>query len=414
MGSLNLSEPEKQIIKQELFHKEALNMRSKRRRISVFDFEPMSIIGKGAFGEVRVVRNKLTGEVQAMKKMSKQEMIRKNQITHVRSERNVLAFAENQWIVELKYSFQDDNSLYLVMEYLPGGDLMNILMKRDILPEDEARFYLAEMILAVESVHRMNYIHRDLKPDNVLIDRTGHLKLSDFGLCKQTNLAADFVAVKRVCEEEVSVASTRNSEFKRSRILAFSTVGTPDYIAPEVFNKQGYNETADWWSLGVIFYEMVVGYPPFFADDPSLTCQKILHWKKTLNIPREAGLSREASDLIKKLICDASERLGIRGAQEIKSHPFFKGINWDKIRETRAPWVPKLQSEWDTSNFDKYEETEPFYPQIKKKHKKDSNFTGYTFKKNEENYKSNLVEALKELDNLKMQPHRKASVPLRF
>jgi serine/threonine kinase 38 len=414
MGSLNLSEPEKQMIKQDIFRKEAINMRSMRRRTSVFDFESIAIIGKGAFGEVRVVRNKITGEIQAMKKMSKQEMIRKNQITHVRSERNVLAFADNPWIVELKSSFQDDSSLYLVMEYLPGGDLMNILMKRDILPEDEARFYIAELVLSVESVHKMSYIHRDLKPDNVLIDRTGHIKLSDFGLCKQANLTGDSFILKKNNEDEASVSSTKHSEYKRSRILAFSTVGTPDYIAPEVFNKQGYNETADWWSVGVILYEMVVGYPPFFADDPSLTCQKILHWKKTLNIPREAGLSREVTDLIKKLICDPNERLGSRGAQEIKNHPFFKGINWEKIRETRAPWMPKLQNEFDTSNFDKFEENEPFHPQVKRKHKKDSNFTGYTFKKSEENYRNNLVEALKELDNIKLQPHRKASVPLRF
>jgi serine/threonine kinase 38 len=229
------------------------------------------------------------------------------------------------------------------MEFLPGGDLMNILMKRDVLPEDEARFYIAETILAVESVHKMNYIHRDLKPDNVLIDRFGHVKLSDFGLCKHANVVDESQIVKKMCIEELSRASTPKGEYKRSRVLAYSTVGTPDYIAPEVFSKQGYNETVDWWSIGVIFYEMVVGYPPFFADEPSITCQKILHWKKTLNIPREAGISREAIDLIRRLVCDPAERLGSKyGVQEIKMHPFFRGIDWERIRDTKAPWVPKV------------------------------------------------------------------------
>lgn len=423
MGSLHLSDPEKHLIKQEIFHKEAENLRSRRRRISVFDFEPLVIIGKGAFGEVRLVRNKLTGEIQAMKKMSKQEMIKKNQIMHVRAERNVLAFAENPWIVDLKYSFQDENSLFLVMEYVPGGDLMTVLMKRDILPENEARFYIAELVSAVESVHKMNYIHRDLKPDNVLIDKRGHIKLSDFGLCKNTAVVGvtigDVVSLAggggggRRNGEEIGV--TRDGEHKRSRVLAYSTVGTPDYIAPEVFSKQGYNESADWWSVGVILFEMVVGYPPFYADEPNLTCQKILNWKKTLAIPREAGLSKETSDLIKRLVCDANERLGSRGAQEIKNHPFFKGIQWETLRDSKAPWIPKLSSEIDTSNFDKYEETEPFYPQVKrKKAKKDSDFSGYTFKKPEDNIKSHLVRALQELENFKSGPQRKASVPLRF
>ena len=150
------------------------------------------------------------------------------------------------------------------------------------------------------------------------------------------------LTVKKLNDEDFSKLSTRNSEYRRSRILAYSTVGTPDYIAPEVFGKQGYNESVDWWSIGVIFYEMVVGYPPFFADEPSITCQKILHWKKTLNIPREAGLSREATDLIRKLISDAGERLGSRGVYEIKAHPFFKGIDWDRMGDLRSPWTPKV------------------------------------------------------------------------
>lgn len=144
----------------------------------------MGIIGRGAFGEVRVCRWKENGQIVAVKKMKKKEMIYKNQVGHIRAERDVLAFADIPWIVELKCSFQDEKYLYLVMEYLAGGDLMTLLMKKDILTEAESKFYISELIVAVDSVHKMNYIHRDLKPDNILIDNQGHIKLSDFGLCK--------------------------------------------------------------------------------------------------------------------------------------------------------------------------------------------------------------------------------------
>jgi serine/threonine kinase 38 len=154
----------------------------------VFDFEPVAIIGKGAFGEVRLVRHKQTGELLAMKKMNKSEMVYKNQVQHVRAEKDILSQAKNPWIVDLKVSFQDEKFLYLAMEYLPGGDLMTLLIRKDILSEDESRFYIAESILAIESVHSLNYIHRDLKPDNILLDVRGHVKLTDFGLCKNAEI----------------------------------------------------------------------------------------------------------------------------------------------------------------------------------------------------------------------------------
>ena len=151
--------------------------------------------------------------------------------------------------------------------------------------------------------------------------------------------------------------------------MAFSTVGTPDYIAPEVFTQKGYTETVDWWSVGVIFFEMIVGYPPFFADEPSVTCQKIIHWKKTFSIPDDANLNPAAADLIKRLICDADHRLGNNGAKEVKAHPFFKGLDWDMLRISTPPFVPDLSSEIDTTNFDKFEEdkNDPFYPPIDSK-----------------------------------------------
>ena len=205
---------------------------------------------------------------------------------------------------------------------------MTLLMRKDVLSEEESRFYIAESILAIESVHKVNYIHRDLKPDNILLDKNGHVKLTDFGLCKHaeirpsrmtevntTELSANFNQLKNVLDKRLG--------YRRCRKLAFSTVGTPDYIAPEVFGQNGYDETVDWWSIGVILFEMLVGYPPFFSDEPSVTCQKILHWKKTFAIPAEANLSPAATDILKRMISDADDRLGKNGADEIKAHPFF-------------------------------------------------------------------------------------------
>jgi serine/threonine kinase 38 len=255
----------------------------------------------------------------------------------VRAERDVLVKAKNTWTVELKFSFQDEKHLYLVMEFLAGGDLMTLLMRKDILSEDESRFYIAETILAIETVHNLNYIHRDLKPDNILLDKDGHVKLTDFGLCKHAEIKS-----QRVSDQQNNAFSHNFNQlksvldkklgYKRCRQLAYSTVGTPDYIAPEVFGQNGYDETVDWWSVGVILFEMLVGYPPFFSDEPSITCQKILHWKKTFVIPPEANLSPAATDILKKMINEPETRLGRNGSEEIKSHPFFDGFDWDRVR----------------------------------------------------------------------------------
>eukprot|EP01017_Pseudomicrothorax_dubius_P032793 TRINITY_DN4330_c0_g1_i3.p1 TRINITY_DN4330_c0_g1~~TRINITY_DN4330_c0_g1_i3.p1 ORF type:complete len:356 (+),score=115.81 TRINITY_DN4330_c0_g1_i3:49-1068(+) len=263
MEELSLTPSEMELVKRNIVHKVAERQRMKRKKMTPADFEPMAIIGRGAFGEVRLCRERASGEVIAVKKMKKNEMICKNQVGHIRAERDVLACADNPWIVELKASFQDERHLYLVMEYLAGGDLMTLLMKKDILTEPEAKFYIAELILAVASVHKMNYIHRDLKPDNILIDNHGHLKLSDFGLCKHADLNDKLTLKPNQSEKTVEKENGFQSElkklqFKRNRKLAFSTVGTPDYIAPEVFSQKGYSELVDWWSVGVILYEMLV------------------------------------------------------------------------------------------------------------------------------------------------------------
>lgn len=247
MDELGLSVQERSMIRQEILHKEADHLRERRQKITVYDFEPISIVGKGAFGEVRVVRKKASGDILALKKMDKAEMVFKNQMQHIKAERDVLANSQNQWIVDLKYSFQDEKYLYLAMEYLAGGDFMNLLIKKNILSEAESRFYISEIILAVDSVHKMNYIHRDLKPDNILIDNRGHIKLSDFGLSKQADINPQNhrEVLRKLEEERLKQHVDKRNDFQRSRKLAFSTVGTPDYIAPEVFSRQGYTETVD-------------------------------------------------------------------------------------------------------------------------------------------------------------------------
>ena len=426
MNQLNLAEDEAAKIKEEILHKEGENLRKKRKKITIFDFEPLKIIGKGAFGEVRVCKYLPNGDIVAIKKMKKEEMHKKNQVLHVRAERDVLSEAKNEWIVDLKFSFQDQHYLYLGMEFLPGGDLMSLLMARDILPENDAKFYAAEIVLAIESVHKLDCIHRDLKPDNVLIDANGHIKLSDFGLSKKLDLKLiDNNDLKNnynnvnnsyrggakntlsYAQQFSQFKSMKNS--KKRRAFAFSTVGTPDYIAPEVIRQKGYGQEIDWWSLGVIMFEMMIGYPPFFSESSTETCKKILDWKNTLNIRPEANISKEAEDILRKLINDPEVRLGTNGADEIKNHPFFKGIDWNHIKETLTPpFIPELKNNYDTKYFDEFEEDEPFYPinndnnsKGKKYQKKDMCFVDFTYnRENDNNYRNNMVTALEVFDSL--------------
>ncbi|CAD8093247.1 unnamed protein product [Paramecium sonneborni] len=403
LTNLNYTQIEQQVIKQDLLHKEAEILRLQRQKSNIKDFESIEIIGRGAFGEVRLCRNKVSNEIVAVKKMKKSEMLYKNQVCHVRAERDLLAASDNAWIVQLKCSFQDEKYLYLVMEYLPGGDLMTLLMKKDIFTEKESQFYMAESIMAVDSVHKLKYIHRDLKPDNILLQADGHIKLSDFGLCKYVESPGTRLD-ERISVHKPEDKGSNSTTFKRNRIKAYSTVGTPDYIAPEVFGKTGYNETADWWSLGAILFEMLVGYPPFFSDDPSSTCQKIINWKKTLVIPPEARLSPAATDLILRLMTDPSNRLGVNGVNEIKAHPFFAGIDWKNLRSKVSPYIPEIKSELDTRNFDKFEEQDPWVPQDSGKSiRKDVNFIGYTFNREVEVQRSYLLQALLDLDALQAQ-----------
>ncbi|KAG6889745.1 hypothetical protein C0992_004263 [Termitomyces sp. T32_za158] len=269
---------------------ESQHLRLKRTKIKLDDFITVKVIGKGAFGEVRLVQKVDTGKVYAMKSLQKAEMLNRDQLAHVRAERDVLVESTSPWVVQLFYSFQDPLYLYLIMEFLPGGDLMTMLMKYDVFSEDVTRFYMAECILAIEAVHNLGYIHRH----------------------------------------------------------AYSTVGTPDYIAPEVFLMKGYGKECDWWSLGAIFFECLVGYAPFCSENPGDTYKKIIDWPHYLFLPDELYISQEGEHLIRSMMTWAEKRLTVT---QIKTHPFFYGCDWNSLRHIEPPFVPRLQSITDTSYF---------------------------------------------------------------
>lgn len=384
MQEHKLPDDQKSRFRKDLDKKETEFIRLRRVRLTGAAFESIKVIGRGAFGEVRLVQMKGTNNIFAMKKLRKAEMIKKDQIQHVRAERDVMAasnyyYNSNPWVVSLYYSFQDEKYLYLIMEYVPGGDMMTMLIKYDTFSEDQTRFYIAETVLAIDSIHQLQYIHRDIKPDNLLIDGQGHIKLSDFGLCtglQTTRLSSLYNSLKGQSFElrnGDNVRASRSEKIaswkKKRKVLAFSTVGTPDYIAPEVFLQKGYSKECDWWSVGVIMYEMLIGYPPFWSDSPPETYRKIMNWRDTLKFPPadEAPLSREATDLIERLLCDHNERLGANGVEEIKNHPFFRGIDWDNLRKTRAPIIPTIKHPLDTSNFDHFDDEEEKVEESQKK-----------------------------------------------
>ncbi|KAI0265200.1 AGC/NDR protein kinase [Gloeopeniophorella convolvens] len=353
--------------------KESTYLRLRRTKLGLHDFRTVKVIGKGAFGEVRLVQKTDTGKIYAMKTLKKEEMLKKDQLAHVRAERDVLAESNSPWVVQLFYSFQDPAYLYLIMEFLPGGDLMTMLIKYDTFSEDVTRFYMAECVLAIEAVHSLGFIHRDIKPDNILIDKDGHIKLSDFGLSTgfhknhdssyyqrlldQANGAPSPTAAAQAARNSVMVNAINLTMTSKDQIatwkanrrkLAYSTVGTPDYIAPEIFLQEGYGNECDWWSLGAIMFECLVGYPPFCSETTHETYQKILQWHRHLAIPDDVHLSREAEDLVRRLITNVSSRLNV---EQIKKHPFFYGVDWNAIRQIDAPFVPRLRSITDTSYF---------------------------------------------------------------
>ncbi|GAA5854195.1 hypothetical protein JCM8547_001730 [Rhodosporidiobolus lusitaniae] len=426
LARLSISEREKERVREAAKSAETNYLRESRAKVGVSSFVKLKTVGHGAFGVVSLVREKDTGQVYAMKELRKADMLKKGQEGHIRAERDILAAASTttRWTVPLFYSFQDVDKLYLVMGYQAGGDLLSLLIEKDTFPESMARFYLAEMVLAVEETHKvLGAIHRDIKPDNFLFDAQGHLSIADFGLACDFSFFHDGAYFERQRAELLSkhgididdglrgAASRRNSAYnmpfdpphpdgdneagppsllgwreRSRRKLAYSLVGTSNYMAVEVLRGTGYSTGADWWSLGVILYEMLFGFPPFVSKSRQETKNKIINFRSALRFPSRPRVSREAQDIIASLICEPEYRLGSRqrtaqqqrpnsvivqkrsgflsatgpsltgvaddGADEIRRHPFFKGIDWSTLHLQTPPFQPQLKNVEDTRYFD--------------------------------------------------------------
>lgn len=368
MMKMNLPPQDQDQMREMLFQKESNYIRLKRGKIDLSMFKFIKALGVGAFGKVFLARKQTSGALYAIKTLRKKEVLTRNQVAHVKAERDILSEADNDWVVRLYYTFQDKQFLYFVMDYIPGGDMMSLLIKKGIFEEHLAQFYTAELTLALESVHKMGFIHRDIKPDNILIDRDGHIKLTDFGLCTGFRWTHDSKYYQRGGHRPQDSMDFSNEWPKsgngplktldRRRIrdanrrIARSLVGTPNYIAPEVLLKEGYTQLCDWWSVGVILYEMVVGQPPFNANTPEETQMKVINWQSMLYFPESARLRTQTKDFILRLCCDQRQRLGCHGIEEIKDHPYFRNIDWAELRRIEAPYVPRIKFPEDTSNFD--------------------------------------------------------------
>ncbi|CAM4592850.1 unnamed protein product [Leuciscus chuanchicus] len=311
-----------------------------RRKPLERDFETIKLISNGAYGAVYLVRHRGTRQRFAMKKINRQNLILRNQIQQVFVERDILTFAENPFVVSMFCSFETRRHLCMVMEYVEGGDCANLLKNMGPLPVDMTRMYFAETVLALEYLHNYGIVHRDLKPDNLLITSMGHIKLTDFGLSKigLMNMTTNLY-------EEHMEKDTR--EFIDKQVC-----GTPEYIAPEVILRQGYGKPVDWWAMGIILYEFLVGCVPFFGDTPEELFGQVvsdeIEWPEG-----DDTLPAESQDLITKLLRQSPlERLGTGGAAEVKHHVFFHGLDWSGLLRQKAEFIPQLETEDDTSYFD--------------------------------------------------------------
>ncbi|KAI9142864.1 kinase-like domain-containing protein [Paraphysoderma sedebokerense] len=304
--------------------------RSRKHRLT--DFQIMQTLGTGSFGRVHLVRLKSNGKYFAMKVLKKVEVVRHKQVEHTLNEKSILEQIEHPFLVNLFCTFQDSGNLYMVMEYISGGELFSYLRRSQRFSNNVAKFYAAEVVLAFEYLHSKDVIYRDLKPENLLIDSTGHIKITDFGFAKHVP------------------------------DVTWTLCGTPDYLAPEIIQSKGYGKAVDWYALGVLIFEMLAGYPPFYDEDHVKMYEKILQGK----IKWPSHFDPAAKDLLKRLLTsDLSKRYGNlkAGSKDIKNHKWFAGVDWNKALKLQIPppYIPPVKGEGDTSNFDSYpEETEPY------------------------------------------------------
>ncbi|KAK4035004.1 kinase-like domain-containing protein [Parachaetomium inaequale] len=302
-------------------------------KLKIEDFELLKVVGKGSFGKVMQVRKKDTSRIYALKTIRKAHIISRSEVAHTLAERSVLAQINNPFIVPLKFTFQSPEKLYFVLAFVNGGELFHHLQKEQRFDVNRSRFYTAELLCALECLHGFNVIYRDLKPENILLDYQGHIALCDFGLCKLDMKDED-----------------RTNTF----------CGTPEYLAPELLMGNGYNKTVDWWTLGVLLYEMLTGLPPFYDENTNEMYRKIL--SEPLHFPGHEVVPPAAKDLLTKLLNrDPQQRLGANGSAEIKAHPFFHAIDWRKLlqRKYEPAFKPSVVDALDTANFDPEFTSEP-------------------------------------------------------
>lgn len=297
----------------------------KKLRLTLEDFDIKQTVGTGSFARVHLAQSKVNDKYYAIKAINKKDLVSRRQVEHAQNERYILGSVSHPFIVKLWGTFQSESHVFLVMDYVPGGELFRQIRTKKGFSEEHAKFYAAEVMLALEYLHTRDIAYRDLKPENILIDHRGHIKLTDFGFAKKVT------------------------------DITWTVCGTPDYLAPEIIRSQGYTKAVDWWSLGVLIYEMLTGQPPFTAKNPIDQYQKILECD--LSWPED--MSAEAKDLIQNLLkVKPCERFGTNGTSDIRNHDWFKSIDFEQIlaRKITPPYLPDIEFEGDTRCFAYYEE----------------------------------------------------------
>lgn len=305
-------------------------------KISVNDFDMISVLGRGAFGKVTLVKKKKdpTNTLYALKSLKKADLVKAHQVEHTATERYVLEQIESPFLVHLSFAFQTPEKLYIVMDYLTGGELFFWLKQHKFFSESRAKLYMAECVLGIEAMHAKDIIHRDLKPENILLDKEGHVKIVDYGLAKGgiTSSGGDDGGVKTK-----------------------TFCGTPEYVSPELIENRGHGKGVDWWALGAILYEMLYTLPPFYDNNTNTMYRKILH--DELKFKAKYSTSESAKQIIKRLLTrDVNKRLGSRGAGDVKAEPFLAAFEMKKViqkKYTPEFIPPKQKHDGDVRNFDK-------------------------------------------------------------
>ncbi|KAL0230788.1 hypothetical protein PCE1_004343 [Barthelona sp. PCE] len=356
----------------------------RRRGLELDDFERLELLGSGGFGEVTLVRYKETGRLYALKKISKQHVLKhKDTLFHLLNEQQIMTFNLSDRLVKLWGSFQDDEFIYFVMDFMQGGDFMTLVWQRRRFSEEEAKFYAAEIIVALHELHQNEFIHRDIKPENILIRKDGHLVLADFGLSHvSSSKPSEFVEMQLSQMGQMPEPSEEDLRLWRYRMRAKSKVGTPDFAAPELLTNRSpkYDHAVDFWSLGIIIYLMVYGFLPFRGRSKQELLNRIVNYRLELNFPSRYRISPELRDLISNLLKGQRNRLGRKNINEIFDHPWFEGIDWENLHNMTPPHVPEFESETDVSRFkDVLEYNAPIRDHTLDLREFDSVFNLYTF-----------------------------------